>query len=178
MTKKLASDIVELLGRAGADAVPKNVPLQKSSSRTATPNPRSDPPPSRRDVYGGNLTPQAKQSQQREYVVPQGNKKIIAPKKRRSTFNIVAVLFLSAIAIVLYIGNILKVNHLVVEVSQLQTQYDKIQNANDVLRSEINRKSAWGRIGDAAKQQGLTYPKERAQTFEVDEGKLEKFKEK
>jgi cell division protein FtsL len=127
-------------------------------------------------VYGGNLKPKVqKQEREREYIVPQTNKKVVAPKKRRSTFNIVAVLFLSAIAIVLYIGNILKVNQLVVEVSQLQTQYDKIQNANSVLLAEINRKSAWERVGDAAKQQGLTYAKERPQAFDVDEGKLDKF---
>jgi cell division protein FtsL len=169
MSKKIANDIAELLSRAEADAPQKNVPMQKAAPRViAQPLPR-------RDVYAGNLKPKA---QQKEYVVPQGNKKVVAPKKRRSTFNIVGVLFLSAIAIVMYIGNILKVNQLVVEVSRLQTQYDKIQNTNSILQAEINRKSAWGRIGEVAKEQGLMYAKDRPQTFDVNEEKLQKYKEK
>ncbi len=175
MAKKPASDIMELLGRAEPDSTPKNVPVQRPASRMTAQKLQSALPPSRRDVYAGNLKPNA---QQKEYVVPQGNKKVVAPKKRRSTFNIVAVLFLFAIAIVLYIGNILKVNHLVVEVSQLQTQYEKIRNVNSLLQAELNRKSAWGRIGDAAKQLGLTYAKDPPQTFVVDESRLEQFKEK
>lgn len=175
MPRKLASDIVELLSRAEVNAKPKNVSLQQKTFPAAA---QRSEPPQRREVYGGNMTPpKPKREQAREYIIPQTNKKVVAPKKRRSTFNIVAALFLSAIAIVLYIGNILKVNQLVVEVNQLQTQYDKIYNANSVLQAEINRKSAWERIGNAAKEQGLLYAKERPQAFDVDEGKLEKFKE-
>ena len=125
----------------------------------------------RRDVYSGNIRSEETTR------APQKSVRAGASRKRRSTFNIVALLFLIAIAIVLYIGNTLKVNQLVVEVSQLQAQYERIQNANSILMAEINRKSAWERIGEVAKQQGLTHAKERPKLLDIDEERLEKFKE-
>ncbi len=172
MARKLASNVAELLSRAEADMKPKNDPAQ-TFSRTVTQTPQRPVPQARREVYNGD--PQAKTP---GYAVRSANKRVV-PKKRRSTFNIVAVLFLSAIAIIAYIGNILTVNQLAVEVHQLQAQYGKIQNANSVLKAEINRKSAWQRIGNTAKEQlGMTYAKERPQSFDVDEDKLDEFKDK
>lgn len=163
MSKKIAGDVAELLNRAEADVKP--------GKRSPAAPQRIEP--ERRYVYGGDP-----QSQTPGYAARPSNKKV-AQKKRRSTFNIISVLFLLAVGIILYIGNLLTVNELAVEVHQLQVQHDKTVNANSVLKAEINRKSAWERIGNTAKQQvGLTYPKERPRSFDVDGGKLEKFKGK
>lgn len=168
MPRKLANDVAELLGRAEADT--KNVSMQKVKAQPVVQRPSE--PPARR-IYNGDP-----QSNTPGYAIRPANKKVV-PKKRRSTFNIVAALFCCAVAIILYIGNILAVNQLAVEVHQLQTQYDKIVNNNSVLKAEINRKSAWERIGNTATHQiGLVYAKERPTSFDVDESKLEKFKEK
>ena len=166
MAQKLASGIAELLHRAEKD---KSIVPPKSKQVQSTPPVQKE----RRHVYGGS-DPQATTP---GYAVRPANKKII-PAKRRSTFNMIAVLFLSAIAIVAYISNILAVNQLAVEVHRLQTQHEKIINTNGVLKSEINKKSAWERIGNSAIEQGLKYPQERPNSFDVDENKLNDFKNK
>ena len=76
-----------------------------------------------------------------------------------STFNIILMLFGYGITIVLYVGNIIYVNRLASEVSQLQSRYEKIANTNTILQAEVDRKSARERIGKlASKMLGLKYP--------------------
>ena len=79
------------------------------------------------------------------------------------------------ITIVLYVGNIIYVNRLASEVSQLQSRYVKIANTNTILQAEVDRKSARERIGKlASKMLGLKYPQEQPTRFEIDEVKLGK----
>lgn len=92
-----------------------------------------------------------------------------------STFNIILMLFGYGITIVLYVGNIIYVNRLASQVSQLQSRYVKIANTNTILQAEVDRKSARERIGKlASKMLGLKYPKEQPTRFEIDEVKLGK----
>jgi cell division protein FtsL len=94
------------------------------------------------------------------------------PKRRSSTFNVIAILFLAAVAIVLYINNIIAVNRLVVEVGELEQKYATVVNSNEILRAEINRRSSLERIGRIASEQlGLQHPKQQPQVLDVD-GKL------
>ena len=96
-------------------------------------------------------------------------------RRKTSTFNIILALFGFGVAIVFYVNNIIRINQLAFEVSQLQTKYDTIVNTNASLRAEVNRKSAWERIGTIATEElGLKYPKEQPTWFDVDEEKLEK----
>ncbi len=167
MAPKLASGIAELLHRAEKDT--RITPPQKKLVQTVQPRQKE-----RRHVYGGS-DPQATTP---GYAVRPANKKVI-PAKRRSTFNMIAVLFLSAIAIVAYISNILSVNQLAVEVHHLQTQHEKISNTNSVLKSEINKKSGWERISNSAIDRvGLKYAKERPTALDVDDDRLNDFKNK
>ncbi|MEO8166645.1 MAG: hypothetical protein ABI623_00270 [bacterium] len=167
MAQKFASGIAELLHRAEKDTTVTSKP------KSGKPVPVLPAEKERRHIYGGNdpqsITP--------GYAVRPANKKVI-PAARRSTFNMIALLFFSAIGIVAYISNILTVNQLAVDVHRLQTQYEKITNTNSVLESEINKKSAWERIGSSAIEHGLKYAKERPTSFDVDESKLNKFKNK
>jgi cell division protein FtsL len=79
-------------------------------------------------------------------------------------------LFLAAVAIVLYISNIIAVNRLAVEVNNLQQKYAAVMNDNEILRAEINRRSSLERIGRIANEQlGLRHPKQQAQALNVDE---------
>lgn len=96
-----------------------------------------------------------------------------ATRRSISTFNIILVLFGCGIVIVLYISNIIAVNHLALEVDQLQAKYHKIRNANTVLEAEINRKSGWERIGRMAAELGLKHPTEQPTRFDVDESQLD-----
>jgi cell division protein FtsL len=94
----------------------------------------------------------------------------IFPKRRSSTFNTMAALFLAAVAIVLYISNIIAVNRLAVEVNDLQQKYAAVMNGNEILRAEVNRRSSLERIGKIAVEQlGLQHPKQQPQELDVDE---------
>lgn len=158
MAKNPPGDVAALLHRAERDA---------RSAQTVAPSAE------RRYIYGGD--PQEKIP---GYAIRPRNTKAGEPRKR-STFNIVAALFLAALVSVAYISNILAVNQLTVEVNRLQQQYEKIENANKVLQAEINRKSAWERIGNVAMQQlGMVYPKERPEQLEIEASRLEDFREK
>ncbi|MBI4548495.1 MAG: hypothetical protein HY707_10965 [Ignavibacteriae bacterium] len=101
------------------------------------------------------------------------------PVKRRkqSPFILIALLFGISMLIVFYIWNKIAVNRLVVEVNDLKVQHQKIMNANEVLRAEINRKSSLERIGKIAGELGLKYPKEQPNWLEVDLERLQQLQQ-
>ena len=130
----------------------------------AAPRPQAE----RRYVYNGE--PPAERTYD---VAPRSNR----PVKRRksSPFNIIAILVAVSMLIVVYVWNKISVDRLAVEVNELQAQYQKTVNANDLLQAEINKKSTLERIGSLAAQIGLTYPKEQPAWFELDGEKLEEL---
>jgi cell division protein FtsB len=76
------------------------------------------------------------------------------PKKRRvSPFAMVVLLLGSAVFSVLYIGNILAVGRLVVQISRLQTKHQQILNDQELLKAQINRLSGLERIQQLAQDQ-------------------------
>ena len=90
-------------------------------------------------------------------------------RRRRSPFNIIFLLFAASILIVFYVWNKISVNRLAVEVSDLQTQYQKIINTNEIIKAEINKKSSLERIERiSVGQLNLTYPKEQPIWLDVD----------
>ena len=103
-------------------------------------------------------------------VAPRSNRPV--KNRKRSPFNTIATLVAVSMLIVFYVWNKITVDRLAVEVNELQAQYQKTTNANDLLRAEINKKSTLERIGRMATQLGLTYPKEQPAWFEVDGEKL------
>ncbi len=128
-----------------------------------------EPQSEKRYVFNGD--PQSKIA---GYAVRQNKRGV---RRTRSTFNIILILFGCAVAIILYISNIIAVNNLAFETGQLQAKYDKIVNTNGALKAEINRKSGWERINKIATEQlGLRYPKEQPTWFDIDEDKLELVK--
>lgn len=98
------------------------------------------------------------------------------PFRRRkvSNFNILLSLFLLAVVSVLYVSNIIAVNRRVVEVEELKMAFNKIENMNEILRSEISRKSSMERITKIATEQlGMQYPKQPPIWFEIDRENLQ-----
>ncbi len=115
----------------------------------------------RRYVYGGTPPRRVK-----ETIPVKGNRK--TRRQQGSLFYIIVCLVVASLLIVFYVWNKITVNRLVVEVNDMQNQYQKILNANEFLRAEINRKSSLERIGKIATTQlGLIYPKEQPVWFEV-----------
>ncbi len=107
---------------------------------------------------------------------PRQNRK---PSRRRvSTFNTIMILFGGGILIVLYVHNIITINHLAADVGQMQARYEAVQNTNASLRAEVNRKSAWERVGKTATEQlGLTFPAEQPLKVTVDPDALARARE-
>ena len=90
--------------------------------------------------------------------------------RKVSTFYIIVVLFCLGISTVAYVNNVIVVNRLAADISQKQAALNKIANTNAILRSEINRKAGWDRIGKMAGEQvGLRYVKEPPTLFDLDQ---------
>lgn len=97
-------------------------------------------------------------------------------KRKISTFNIILSLFGLAIAVVLYISNIIAVSHLVANINTLERRYQTVTNTNELLRAELSRKSALERIGKIAMEElGLRYPQEQPVWLEIDEQLIEQL---
>jgi len=99
-------------------------------------------------------------------------------RKPRSTSSLIVALMVISLLVVLYIWNKIMVNRLAEEVNNLQNQYQKIVNANEILRAEINQKSRLERIREiATKQIGMTYPKQPPIWFDIEEHDINKVRQ-
>src|ERR1700690_2683437 len=100
-----------------------------------------------------------------------GNRRI--QTRKRSPLIMISIVLGISLLIVSYVWNKITVDRLAVEVNDLQTQYEKLMNPNEILRVEINKKSSLERIGKIATEQlHLVSPKEQPVWFEVDADRL------
>ncbi len=125
----------------------------------------------RRYIYNGDT----EQPSDRDEFSPVGNRPM--KRKRRSILARILLLVAISFLIVFYVWNKITVNRLLVEVNDLQNQYQKIQADNDLLRAEINRKASLERIVTMAGKLGLIYPKQQPVWFEVSADDLERFQQ-
>jgi cell division protein FtsL len=115
---------------------------------------------------------QARKVSSFETPVLRSNRK--ATHRRVSTFNIILVLFAIAVTIVLYISNIIAVNHLAADIGHLENQYAQIVNAQAVLQADISKKSGMERIGRiAAEKLGMHFPEGKTRWIAPDPDRLE-----
>ena len=90
-------------------------------------------------------------------------------KRRIAPFTIVLLLLGGAVSSVLYIGNILAVGHLMVQINVLQTKHRQILNEQELLKAQINRLSGLERIQQLAHDQmGLQNPRQLPVWIEID----------
>lgn len=112
------------------------------------------------------------------YVIRQ-NVRTVRSRKKTKTSNIVAVLFLIAVAALLYVGNVIAVNNLAKEVNDLNARYNQIMSTNELIKAEINRKVSLERISLMAQEKlGMTNPNEAPVWFEVETHKIEEVQER
>jgi cell division protein FtsL len=138
---------------------------------TSAPPPPAVEPGGRRYVYNGDAAPSDAAG-----FAPRGNRPV--RKRRRSPLAIIAVLITVSLLIVFYVWNKITVDRLAVEVGDLAAREQKILNANEALRAEINKKSDLDRIGKfAADRLHLKTPKEQPVWFDVDNERLARFQE-
>jgi cell division protein FtsB len=94
-------------------------------------------------------------------------------RKKLSTFNVIIFLLGFAVALVLYISNIIAVNGLVKEINQLEREYERVRNANEILRAELNNRTGLERIGSIAGERlGLSIPAEPPRWISIDKNEV------
>jgi cell division protein FtsB len=94
-------------------------------------------------------------------------------RKKLSTFNVIVFLLGFAVALVLYISNIIAVNGLVKEINQLEREYERVRNANEILRAELNNRTGLERIGSIAGERlGLSIPAEPPRWISIDKNEV------
>jgi cell division protein FtsL len=99
-------------------------------------------------------------------------------KRRISPFTVILLLLGGAVSIVLYIGNILTVGYLIVQINLLQTKHQQIVNEQELLKAQINRLSGLERIQQLAHDQlGLQNPKQLPVWIEIDPERLDEVEE-
>jgi cell division protein FtsB len=95
------------------------------------------------------------------------NKKL--KKRRIAPFTIILLLLGGAVSSVLYIGNILAVGHLIVQINVLETKHQQILNEQELLKAQINRLSGLERIQQLAHDQlGLRNLRQLPVWIEID----------
>ena len=140
---------------------------------TVIPPPES---PARPDVYPGNM-PLGHSIDFPSPAYPGSrNRRLI--RRRTSPFSIILILLGAAIAIVLYISNIIAVNQLLNDINALQAQYDRITMEQEVLRAQINKMASLERIQEKAQQElNLKNPSESPIWLQIDQEKVKNIKE-
>jgi cell division protein FtsL len=118
-------------------------------------------------VYNGTDTVQNRETETTDGIPLALNKK---PHRRNvSPFTIILILFATALASVLYIGNILAVGRLMMQNNQLQIMHRQILNNQELLKVQINRLSSLERIQQVARDQlGLQNSKQLPVWIEID----------
>ena len=107
--------------------------------------------------------------------LPHANRRIAG--RRRSTFNFLITLVLGGAAIVYYVNNIIVVNRLAYDINRLEARHDSLTHANGVLRAEVSRKSARGRISTIAIEElQLQHPAEPVTYFRIDHERAEELR--
>lgn len=102
------------------------------------------------------------------------NVRTVKSRKKTKTSNIVGILFLIAVVAVLYVGNVIAVNNLAKEVNDLNARYNQIISTNEVIKTEINRKTSLERISLMAQEKlGMTNPNDAPVWFEVETQKID-----
>ncbi len=97
-------------------------------------------------------------------------------RKKVSAFNVIIFLFGFAIALVLYISNIIAVNGLVKDINQLEREYEQVRNTNEILRAELNNLSGLDHIGSIANERlGLRNPAEPPRWISIDKDEVKKL---
>lgn len=149
-----------------ADTLEETSP-DRDGSRTQHPVPPQ--------VYPGNM-PLGRTIDIPTPIARSRNRRIV--KRRTSPFTIILVLLGAAIAIVLYISNIIAVNQLMAEINVLQSQYNRITMEQEILKAQINKMASLERIQEKAQQElNLKNPSTSPVWIQIDQEKLKNLEE-
>jgi cell division protein FtsL len=106
---------------------------------------------------------------------PLRNRKAV--RRKISPFSIMVVLIMAAVAIVLYISNIIAVNQLLNDVNALEREHRQILMDQEILRAQINRLASLERIQEKAEELGLSSLREPPVWIRVDPERIRDLQE-
>lgn len=123
-------------------------------------------------VYGGTMM----ENMGKEATATGNNRPAL--RRKLSTFNLMLLLVGSAVAIVLYISNVIKVNQLLAEINRLDGQHRRILMDQELLRAQINKLSSLERIRKLGEENlGLRNPKEPPVWIQLDAARIRALEE-
>jgi cell division protein FtsL len=129
--------------------------------------PEEPPEEQRGRVYSGDIGTPPKSEVLR--IEPQGRGRKRKTKKRLSVFNVLLALAATSAIVLLYIYNTVRVGELLREIGDLDSEAQKLSNANEILKADINRKSTLERIGTIAQTElQLHHPQQQPIWFSLD----------
>jgi cell division protein FtsL len=102
-----------------------------------------------------------------------------SPKQRKvSLFNMMVMFFITAGIIIFFVNNIILVNSLVLDNSNIQSEINKSVTVNNNLQTEIERLSNIDNIkGIAVDKLGLKYSGSRPKKIIIEKSELENIKQ-
>ena len=126
-------------------------------------------------IYGGTMSPSSPQDENNRQSLQARDK---LKGRKRSPFNLMLTMIALAVAIVLYVGNVIAVQQLIKEVSDEQAQLQQILNQQELLKAQINKMSSLERIRSLAEGElGLHNPQGPPQWIEVDGKKVDEIRQ-
>jgi cell division protein FtsL len=127
-------------------------------------------------IYGGTTSGSSPQNEFIRQALAARNKPVT--RRKVSPFNVMLTLIGAAIAIVLYIGNVIAVEQLLKEIADRQAQLQQILNEQEMFKAQINRMSSLERIRKMAEDNlGLHNPSNPPQWIQVDGDKVRDIEE-
>jgi cell division protein FtsL len=154
-----------------AEPIPTVPPEVTQSFRESAPITSTGPM-----IYGGTMPPPSGQDDFARQAIAARNKTF--KRRRVSPFNLMLALIGLAVAIVLYIGNVIAVQQLVRDIGDEQARLQRIMNEQEMLKAQINRMSSLERIRKMAEDDlGLRNPKDSPQWIEIDGDKVRDIEE-
>ena len=95
-------------------------------------------------------------------------------QRKISLFNLMIMLFITAGIIVFFVNNIIAVNSLVVEGSNIKTEINKTVTVNNNLQTEIERLTNFDNIKNTAVDKlGLKYSSNKPKKITIERSELE-----
>lgn len=94
-------------------------------------------------------------------------------KRRISPFRVLLILFSAAVAIVLYVGNVIAVGNLLADINSLENRHTELLMEKERLQFEIRQLSSLERIRDQAETElGLKVVREAPTWISIDRQKI------
>lgn len=132
--------------------------------------------PERRLIYKGTMPPPPQDEAQAGVQLPPTNRKFV--KRKVLPSNVMLILMAAAVAIVLYISNVIAVNQLANDIHKSELRLQDILSEQEILHARINQLSSLERVRKRAEVElALKNPSNVPGFIDVDQEKIRTIEE-